>query len=92
MHSDKPSSFAQAQVTCSSQHFITIILEIMSEEYSEKYCEKYCEMTEDLYELIKFMCALRRRALSDGGKPFCSCCSSESSYCRWHITSSSLVQ
>ena len=31
---------------------------------------------EDLYEfLIEFMEAVRQRAVSDGARPFCSCCS-----------------
>ena len=74
-----------------------IISEIMSEKYREKYREKYSEMMVDLYEfLIELtrMGAVRRRAVSDGGRPFCRCCStgSESCHCRRRITSSSLVQ
>ena len=46
-------------------------------------------MMEDLYEfLIEFMGAVRLCAVSDGGRPFCRCCSSESRHCRRHITSS----
>ena len=33
-------------------------------------------MMEDLYEfLIEFMALLRRHTVSDGTRPFCSCCS-----------------
>ena len=53
-----------------------IICEIRSKEYREEYREEYNERIEDLYEfLIEFMGAVRRRAVSDGGRPFCSCCS-----------------
>ena len=53
-----------------------IILIIMSEEYRVEYREKYSEFMEDLYEfLIEFMGAVRGRAVSDGARPFCRCCS-----------------
>ena len=53
-------------------------------------------MMEDLFEfLIESMgavIAVCRRAVSDGGRPFCHCCSSESRHCRRRFNSSSLVQ
>ena len=56
-----------------------ILSEIMSEEYREKYREKYSEMMEDFYEFIIephwIHGAVRRRAVSDGARPFCRCCS-----------------
>ena len=56
-----------------------ILSEIMSEEYREEYREEYSEMMEDFYEFILephwIHGAVRRRAVSDGARPFCRCCS-----------------
>ena len=50
-----------------------IIWEIMTKEYREEDHEKKSVMMEDLYEfLIEFMDAVRRRAIYDGGRPFCT--------------------
>ena len=56
-----------------------ILWEIMSDEYREEYREEYGEMMEDFYEFILephwIHGAVRRRAVSDGARPFCRCCS-----------------
>ena len=53
-----------------------VILEIMSEEYRKEYCEKHTEINgRFVWILHSIHEVVRRRALSDGARPFCRCCS-----------------